>query len=76
MIAEKASDMIRETDTVKPIKEYFKHLIATKHKKFVDPEEEHHHQQHHQHSNGNSNNNGDDDDNKNQAKKYKKHKKH
>ena len=47
MIAEKASDMIRETDTVKPIKEYFKHLIATKHKKFVDPEEENQHRQHH-----------------------------
>ena len=44
MIAEKASDMIREKDTVKPIKEYFKHLIATKHKKkFVDEEEEQHH---------------------------------
>ena len=42
MIAEKASDMIREKDTIKPIKEYFKHLIAVKHKKFeeeVDEEE-------------------------------------
>ncbi len=42
MIAEKASDMIREKDTIKPIKEYFKHLIAVKHKKFeeeIDEEE-------------------------------------
>ena len=71
MIAEKASDMIREKDTVKPIKEYFKHLIATKHKKFVDEEEEHHHG--HTHTNGEE---LDDDDAKNQAKKYKKNKKH
>ena len=71
MIAEKASDMIREKDTVKPIKEYFKHLIATKHKKFVDEEEEQHHQQ----ANG-ENNNDDDEDKNHQARKYKKYKKH
>jgi len=39
MIAEKASDMIREKDTVKAIREYFKHLIETKHKRIVDEEE-------------------------------------
>ena len=73
MIAEKASDMIREKDTVKPIKEYFKHLIATKHKKFVDEEEE----QHHGHSHTNGEEHEEEEDNaKNQAKKYKKNKKH
>lgn len=46
MIAEKAADMIREKDTVKAIKEYFKHLIESRHKKIMDDEEgaeEHHH---------------------------------
>ena len=38
MIAEKAADFIRDKDTVKAIKEYFKHLSAIKHKRF---EEEH-----------------------------------
>jgi choline dehydrogenase len=40
MIAEKAADIIREKDTVLAIKEYFKHLIATKHKKMVEDEED------------------------------------
>ena len=39
MIAEKASDIIRDKDTVQPIKEYFKHLIAVRHEKFKDEEE-------------------------------------
>ena len=72
MIAEKAADMIREKDTVKPIKDYFKHLIATKHKKFVDEDEEQHHAQ----TNDDDKHEEDDDDVKKQAKKYKKNKKH
>lgn len=43
MLGEKASDIILERDTIKPIKEYFKHLIAVKHEKFKDEEAEHHH---------------------------------
>jgi choline dehydrogenase-like flavoprotein len=39
MIGEKAADMIREKDTVKAIKAYFKHLIESKHKKIMDDEE-------------------------------------
>lgn len=39
MIAEKAADLIREKDTVKAIKEYFKHLIESRHKKIMDDEE-------------------------------------
>lgn len=39
MIAEKASDLIREKDTVKSIREYFKHLIETKHKRIADEED-------------------------------------
>jgi len=39
MIAEKAADMVREKDTVKAIKEYFKHLLEIKHKKFTEEEE-------------------------------------
>lgn len=39
MIAEKAADLIREKDSVKPIKDYFKHLLAVKHKKFVEEED-------------------------------------
>lgn len=39
MIAEKAADFILEKDTVKPIKEYFKHLIESHHKKIMDDEE-------------------------------------
>lgn len=39
MIAEKAADFILEKDTVKPIKEYFKHLIESRHKKIMDDEE-------------------------------------
>jgi len=41
MIAEKGSDMIRDKDTIKAIKEYFKHLVAVKHDKMKDEEEEH-----------------------------------
>eukprot|EP00914_Ancora_sagittata_P010169 GHVO01019574.1.p1 GENE.GHVO01019574.1~~GHVO01019574.1.p1 ORF type:complete len:634 (+),score=76.07 GHVO01019574.1:425-2326(+) len=40
MIAEKAADIIREKDTVLAIKEYFKHLIAVKHKKMVEDEDD------------------------------------
>lgn len=40
MIAEKAADMIKEKDTVKAIREYFKHLLETKHKRIS--EEDHH----------------------------------
>ena len=39
MIAEKASDILRNMDTVASIKEYFKHLIAIRHDKFKDEEE-------------------------------------
>ena len=39
MIAEKAADMLRETDTVKAIKDYFKHLIAVKHKRFEEEDD-------------------------------------
>lgn len=39
MIAEKAADMVRDKDTVKPIKDYFKHLLQVKHKKFVEEED-------------------------------------
>lgn len=40
MIAERASDLIREKDTVKKIKDYFKHLISVKHEKFKDEDSE------------------------------------
>ena len=40
MIAEKAADIIREKDTVLAIKDYFKHLIATKHKKMMEDEDD------------------------------------
>jgi len=69
MIAEKASDMIREKDTVKPIKEYFKHLIATKHKKFAEEEDEVHQQQ-------KSKDEEKDNEEDKKDKKYKKNKKH
>ena len=39
MIAERASDIIREKDTVEAIRDYFKHLIAMKNKRMVDEEE-------------------------------------
>jgi hypothetical protein len=39
MIAEKAADLLRETDTVKAIKDYFKHLIAVKHKRFEEEDD-------------------------------------
>ena len=42
MMAEKASDMIQNKDSVKAIKEYFKHLIAVKHEKFKDDDVHHH----------------------------------
>ena len=31
MIGEKVADMLRETDSVKPIRDYFKHLLDVKH---------------------------------------------
>lgn len=40
MIAEKAADIVREKDTVKAIKEYFKHLLETKHKRIMEEEEQ------------------------------------
>lgn len=39
MIAEKAADIVRDKDTVKAIKDYFKHLIEIKHKKIMEEEE-------------------------------------
>jgi choline dehydrogenase len=39
MIAEKAADMIKEKDTVKAIRDYFKHLLETKHKRMREDEE-------------------------------------
>jgi choline dehydrogenase len=39
MIAEKAADILREKDTVFAIREYFKHLHESKHKRFIDHEE-------------------------------------
>jgi choline dehydrogenase len=39
MIGEKAADMIRDKDTVKAIKSYFKHLYDVKHKKIMDDED-------------------------------------
>jgi len=39
MIAEKASDLIREKDTVKAIKTYFQHLIEMKHHRIMDDDE-------------------------------------
>jgi len=41
MIAEKAADLIREKDTVKAIKDYFKHLIESKHAKIQEDDEVH-----------------------------------
>ena len=40
MIAEKIADQIRGKDTVAAIKEYFKFLLAIKHKKLLEDEEE------------------------------------
>ena len=37
MIAEKAADMLRDKDSVKPIREYFKHLLDVKHDRCVMP---------------------------------------
>ena len=42
MIAEKAADLIRDKDTVKAIKDYFRHLYEVRHKKFTEDEETHH----------------------------------
>jgi len=39
MIAERASDLIRDKDTVAAIRDYFKHLIAMKNKRMIDEEE-------------------------------------
>jgi choline dehydrogenase len=39
MIAEKAADFLREKDTVKAIKDYFKHLIESRHNKIMDDED-------------------------------------
>ncbi|KAI0226225.1 Glucose dehydrogenase [FAD, quinone] [Lamellibrachia satsuma] len=38
MIAEKAADIIRGIDSVKPIKDYFRHMIAIKHSKVAEDE--------------------------------------
>lgn len=46
MIAEKAADLIREKDTVKAIKAYFKHLIESQNKKIMDDDESHGHHGH------------------------------
>ena len=73
MIAEKASDMIREKDTVKPIKEYFKHLIAVKHQKFVEEDDEHH--EHHRAVHGDVHPEEEPPEEQ-PARKYKKHRKH
>jgi hypothetical protein len=40
MIAEKAADIVRDKDTVKAIKEYFKHLLETKHKRIMEEDEQ------------------------------------
>eukprot|EP00918_Siedleckia_nematoides_P087375 GHVU01192247.1.p1 GENE.GHVU01192247.1~~GHVU01192247.1.p1 ORF type:complete len:648 (+),score=99.43 GHVU01192247.1:215-2158(+) len=40
MIAEKIADEIRERNSVKPIQDYFKHLIDIKHEKIREEEEE------------------------------------
>ena len=39
MIAEKIADTVREKDTVRAIKEYFKHLLDIKHKKMMEEED-------------------------------------
>ena len=39
MIGEKAADLIREKDTVKAIKDYFQHLIDSKHHRIMDDDE-------------------------------------
>ena len=39
MIAEKAADIVRDKDTVRAIKEYFRHLMEIKHKKIMEEEE-------------------------------------
>jgi len=39
MIAEKAADLIREKDSVKAIKEYFKHLIESRNARIMDDDE-------------------------------------
>ena len=39
MIAEKIADHVRERDTVRAIKEYFKHLLDIKHKKMMEEDE-------------------------------------
>lgn len=39
MIGEKVADLLRDKDTVKPIREYFKHLLQIKHKRMVEDEE-------------------------------------
>ena len=39
MIAEKAADIVRDKDTVKAIKEYFRHLLEIKHKKIMEEED-------------------------------------
>lgn len=39
MIAEKAADIVRDKDTVRAIKEYFKHLLEVKHKRIMEEED-------------------------------------
>ena len=41
MIGEKAADIIRDKDTVKSIREYFKHLLAIKHERMKEEEVDH-----------------------------------
>jgi len=39
MIAEKLADTLRDKDTVRAIKEYFKHLLEIKHKKMMEEDD-------------------------------------
>ena len=48
MIGEKAADLIREKDTVKAIKAYYRHLIESQNSRIMDDEESH--EDHHAHT--------------------------
>ena len=39
MIAEKAADLICDVNTVKAIQDYFKHMVAMKHKKIMEDDD-------------------------------------
>lgn len=39
MIAEKAADLISDVNSVKAIQDYFKHMVAIKHKKIMEDED-------------------------------------